>query len=212
MMNLNAYSISLKTFLSVVILITFQAYTYASCPDADYNFYSDSKIVSESEVNNESVRDTVPEPRKVMARSLMVPGWGQITNQQTWKVPLVYALIGGVVYSIFYFDEQYQGYRAAYYNSFPNNTDQRFGPTPDFINPEFSQSGLREQRNSLRNNRDLAIVLSFVAYGLNAVDAYVFAHFRDFDVSDDLSANIRPDFDFSPVGDIYPTVTLHFKF
>lgn len=32
-------------------------------------------------------------------------------------------------------------------------------------------------------------VVTVLAYGLNIVDAYVFAHMRSFDVSDDLTAN-----------------------
>lgn len=174
---------------------------------------ADSSEVSQQEEKLKvTARDTVPEPRKVMYRSLMVPGWGQITNQQTWKVPIVYGVIGGVVYGVFYLDERYQGYRAAYYNSFPDNTDQKFGPTPDFINPNLTQEGLRQQRNELRNNRDLAILISMLAYALNAIDAYVFAQFRDFDVSDDLSARLLPDTEISPVGEMYPTVSIQIRF
>lgn len=148
-------------------------------------------------------QDTVPEPRSVMLQSLMIPGWGQITNQQSWKVPLIYGVIGGMIYTIFYFDNHYQGYRAAYYNAFEDNTDQRFGPTPGFVNPNFSTEGLRQQRNFFRNRRDLTIVLTGLAYALNAVDAYVFAHLRDFDVSDDLSMKIHPDTQILPQGETY---------
>src|SRR5690625_5141539 len=31
-----------------------------------------------------------PSPRSVLFKSMMVPGWGQIENNQVWKVPLIY--------------------------------------------------------------------------------------------------------------------------
>ncbi len=172
----------MKTSLKIVISLIFFGILTVCIPEESLSFTSDNAVQN----------DTIPEPRTVMLRSLMVPGWGQITNQQAWKVPIVYGVIGGMIYAAIVFDNQYQGYRAAYYNSFADNTDMRFGPTPDFVNPDFSQEGLRQQRNSFRNQRDLTFVLVGVAYALNAIDAYVFAHMRDFDVSDDLSARISP--------------------
>ena len=144
---------------------------------------------------SEAPQDTVPQPKKVLLRSLMLPGWGQYTNRQYWKIPLVYALIGGVAYYAYYANSQYAGYRAAFYNSFSENEDFRFGPTPSWINPNLSSDFLRAQRNFYRNRRDFLIIGTVLAYGLNVLDAYIFAHMRDFDVSDDLSlrpAAIRP--------------------
>lgn len=133
-------------------------------------------------------QDTVPLPRDVMFRSLILPGWGQYTNRQAWKIPLVYALIGGVAYYSYYADTRYRGYRAAFYNANPENTDFRFGGTPSWIDPNASPEFLRESRNFFRNRRDFLIIATVLSYGLNVLDAYVFAHMRDFDVSDDLSS------------------------
>jgi hypothetical protein len=145
-------------------------------------------------VNNvsrfEAVRDTVPEPGKVMRRSAILPGWGQITNQQAWKVPVVYGVIAGAVVYTMYNDRMYQGFRAAYYNSFPANTDLRFGPTPAFVPSAQPPEIYRFNRNQFRNRRDLAVLGVVLAYGLNIADAYIFAQLRDFDVSDDLSATM----------------------
>ena len=124
----------------------------------------------------------------VLKRSLIIPGWGQVTNKQIWKVPIVYGLLGGLTYYSVYLTKEYHDYRAAYYNSFSSNTDFRFGPTPEYLigaNP----ASLQSNRNFLRNRRDFIYVTIALAYILNAVDAYVFAHLRSFDVSDDLSMN-----------------------
>lgn len=153
--------------------------------------YSDMLQVQDT---TNRVRETFPSPRSVMFKSLMVPGWGQIENRQAWKVPIVYGLFAGVGYYTYYLNGQYQDYRAAFYNSFPENTDQRFGPTPVRLQG-VNRSQLQSNRNSLRNRRDFMAVVFLLAYGLNAVDAYVFAHMRSFDVSDDLTARtiLSPD-------------------
>ncbi|WP_146198545.1 DUF5683 domain-containing protein [Rhodohalobacter mucosus] len=153
----------------------------------------------------DTVRETFPSPKSVMFKSMMIPGWGQIENRQAWKVPIVYGLFAGVGYYTYYLNGQYQDYRAAYYNSFSENTDQRFGPTPVRLQG-VNRSQLQSNRNSLRNRRDFMAIVFLLAYGLNAVDAYVFAHMRSFDVSDDLTARtlLSPDL----LADGSPGITL----
>lgn len=137
-----------------------------------------------------SIRDTVPKPKNVMLQSLILPGWGQITNKQVWKVPIVYAAILGVGYYSFWLNDKYVDYRAAYYNSFGASNelyaDEKFGPTPAYLVGVRSE-GLLYFRDYYRNERDKMIVFTVLTYGLNVIDAYIFAHLRDFDVSDDLS-------------------------
>lgn len=129
-----------------------------------------------------------PTPRSVLYKSMMIPGWGQIENRQAWKVPIVYGIFAGVGYYTVVLNNQYRDYRAAFYNqSRGEESDFRFGPTPERlfgINPQQLQSA----RDSFRNQRDFMFVVMALAYGLNILDAYVYAHMRSFDVSDDLSA------------------------
>jgi len=132
--------------------------------------------------------DTVPNPSSVMRKSLILPGWGQVVNRQVWKVPIIYGMLAGLTYYSILLDQNYRDYRAAFYNSQSINGDERFGPTPPHIDPNQNPESLRYARNHYRNRRDLTFVGIILAYGLNVVDAYVFAHMRDFDVSDDLSA------------------------
>lgn len=137
-------------------------------------------------IQEELEKEEFPDPSMVLRRSLMIPGWGQVTNKQIWKVPIVYGLIGGLAFYTVTLTKDYHDYRAAYYNSFDTNTDMKFGTTPGYLEG-LSGSGLLSQRNFLRNRRDFIYVTVVLAYILNAVDAYVFAHLRSFDVSDDLS-------------------------
>lgn len=143
----------------------------------------------------EALTDTInsgnrefPTPRSVLFKSMMIPGWGQIENRQAWKVPIIYAMFAGVGYYTIYLNGEYQDYRAAFYNAVQGeDNDFRFGPTPEHLQG-ISSNQLQSNRNSLRNQRDFMFVVMGLAYGLNVLDAYVFAHMRSFDVSDDLSA------------------------
>ncbi|REL38141.1 hypothetical protein DYD21_05905 [Rhodohalobacter sp. SW132] len=141
-------------------------------------------------------REEYPDPTSVLYKSLMVPGWGQLVNRQAWKIPIVYGIFAGIGYYTYTIHTDYRDYKAAYYNAQRGaDTDFRFGPTPDYLQG-VSNNQLLQNRNDLRNRRDLMFLVMFLAYGLNALDAYVFAHMRSFDVSDDLSATttISPDF------------------
>lgn len=132
-----------------------------------------------------------PRPTSVLYKSLIIPGWGQVVNRQIWKVPVIYGLFAGIgVYTV-YLNDQYKDYRAAYYNA--THEDMRFGPTPPRLEG-VNANQLQSNRNNYRNQRDFMFVVMGLAYGLNALDAYIFAHMRSFDVSDDLSAktSIQP--------------------
>lgn len=136
-----------------------------------------------------------PEPKSVLYKSLIIPGWGQIVNKQAWKVPIVYGLLAGLTGYSIYLTKKYHDYRAAYYNQNPNipDNDLRFGPTPEYLEGA-NLSSLQSNRDFLHNRRDFIYITIGLAYGLNAIDAYIFAHLRTFDVSEDLSmrATMKP--------------------
>lgn len=156
---------------------------------------------------------SLPNPKSVLYKSLIIPGWGQVVNKQVWKVPIVYGLLAGLTgYSIF-LTKRYHDYRAAFYNEnatlnpddeFPN--DMRFGSTPDFLAGVTNLSSLQSNRNNFRNRRDFIYVTIVLAYGLNAIDAFIFAHLRSFDVSEDLS--LRPTLKPDILAQSSPGVTL----
>ena len=172
-----------------------------------------NKVSYNYSVLADSSNKEYPDPKAVLRKSLIIPGWGQITNKQAWKVPIVYGLLGGLSYYSVYLTKQYHDYRAAYYNSFDSNTDMRFGPTPDYLVGQ-NTSSLKSNRDFLRNRRDFIYVTIFLSYVLNAVDAYVFAHLRPFDVSDDLSMNrtFKPGSISSQILGEIPSISLSISF
>ena len=146
-------------------------------------------------------------PKQVMRRSMILPGWGQITNSQTWKVPLFAGLFTGSALLTSQLTKDYHDYRAAAYNiAYGADSDFKFGPTPSSI-PESANLGQVQQlRDQTRNRRDLAILSIVLVWGLNVVDSYVYAHMATFDVSDNLQASIHPTFQsMSPI----QTITLY---
>ena len=95
--------------------------------------------------------------------SLIVPGLGQYHNDQSWKIPIIYGLLGGLSYYSVYLTKQYHDYKAAYYNAVTDHDDLRFGPTPErLIGANTNQ--LKNNRNFLRNRRDLVYVTVGLAY------------------------------------------------
>jgi len=175
--------------LSIIILCLSLSANEAISQDKDT---TDSSILNVEKTTDEFDNSEFPQPRQVMLKSLMLPGWGQVTNKQIWKIPIIYGMLGGLVWNSVRLTNRFHDFRAAAFNAQVEGTemdDMRFGPTPDFLQGDFSVRFLTQRRDELRNNRDLMFILIGVAYGLNVLDAYVTAHMKTFNVSDDLSAN-----------------------
>ena len=187
MMNWSDYSKFLILSLNLTLLFLSLTANVAHTQDT-----TETSILNVDDTSEEFEKSVFPQPKQVMLKSLMVPGWGQVENKQIWKIPIVYGMLGGLIWNSVRLTKRFHDFRAAAFNAQVEGTemdDMRFGPTPDFLDGDFSDSFLTERRNELRNNRDLMYILIGVAYGLNVLDAYVTAHMKTFNVSDDLSAN-----------------------
>jgi hypothetical protein len=128
--------------------------------------------------------------KKATIRSAIIPGWGQVTNKQAWKVPFVYAAIGIPAYLFFVNLEQYRILRDAFIilnDGDPSNDDQ----IPDNLKP-LSPGSIQFYRDQYRRNVDYSALAFLIGWGLNVVDAAVFANLRDFDVGDNLSMRVSP--------------------
>jgi len=125
-------------------------------------------------------------------RSAILPGWGQATNKKYWKIPVVYAALGVTTYIFFYNLKQYSEAKDAYANAIDGD------PTNDYLIPQPYYSvkdqpdRIRTFRNEVRQNVDYSVLVFLIFWGLNVVDATVDAHLKSFDVSDELSFQIKP--------------------
>ena len=140
---------------------------------------------------------TVHSPRKAAIRSAILPGWGQIYNKKYWKLPIVYGAIGVTTYIFFDNIKTYREYRSAYtirYNASlpPPDTDSTGYDDLDEIYKTISPESIRAARDQFRRYIDYSVLFFLLFWGLNVVDASVDAHLKSFDVSPDLTFNIKP--------------------
>jgi hypothetical protein len=138
-------------------------------------------------------------PAKAALWSAVIPGAGQFYNKAYWKIPLVYAT--GAVLGYFLIDNnnKYQSYRVALIQRTDGNpaTVDEYADHPDFPSLGVSfgadaERNIRYRRDYYRRNRDLTILLSIGAHGLQIAEAYVHAHLKDFDVSNNLAMRVQP--------------------
>lgn len=140
------------------------------------------------------VKDSTPKynPKKAIIRSAIIPGWGQITNRKIWKVPLVYGALGTTTYLFFRNVKQYKESKEAYIlatDGDPSNDEQIIQP---YYSVKDQPERIRVFRNQVRQNVDYSVLFFIFFWGLNVADAAVDAHLKTFDVSDNLSIQMKP--------------------
>lgn len=148
---------------------------------------SDSSSKANDSLARERVfkKRTYSAARRASIMSAIMPGLGQLANRKYWKVPLIYGTLGGFGYMFYHNNDQYRFYRKnliAYYD-----TDSATINTT-----KFSGQDLKDQRDYYLKNRNFGAIGFCLIYLLNIVDANVDAHLKTFDVSDDLSLQIKP--------------------
>lgn len=153
---------------------------------------------ADSSVQKTAVKDSVKkhDPRIATRRSAILPGWGQAYNKQYWKIPLAYGIIAIPVGTYIYNNNTYKKLKFAYEARYK----QAQGDPSDvpFIDPELtglSIDNLINYRNAYRRDRDYSVLFFLLAWGFQVVDATVFAHLKEFDVSNNLSMQLRPRLD-----------------
>lgn len=141
-------------------------------------------------LNKDTVK-VVPKhnPKTATLRSLIVPGWGQAYNHEYWKIPIVYGALGTVAGFYIYNNTWYKRTRDAF--DIRVNRPQDSGRIHPSLLP-LTPGSLQAYRNDFRRNRDYSMLYFIIFWGLNIADATVFAHLRQFDVSEDLSLKIDP--------------------
>jgi hypothetical protein len=135
-------------------------------------------------------------PRKAAFYSAVLPGLGQAYNREYWKIPLVYAAVGiSAGFFIGNFD-YYKEFRDAYRIRMDGNAN-----TIDAYEGLYSDASLKVLRDAYRQYVDYSVLVFVLAYGLNIIDATVFAHLKDWNMSDDLSMRVVPKvFDNKSIG------------
>lgn len=155
----------------------------------------DSASLNAGNKKTDSLVSQTFRPAKIAAiRSAILPGLGQIYNKKYWKLPIVY---GALTTTGFFFRYNYKNYKdlkQAYigkYNARVLHDSTEYRKIKPNLVP-LSEESLRFQRDQFRRDMDYSVLVFFLLWGLNVMDAAVDAHLKSFDVSPDLSLKIKP--------------------
>lgn len=135
-------------------------------------------------------------PEGAMWRSLAIPGWGQLYNEDYWKVPIVFGAAATMAGLIIYNNNKFNDYEDQLLAATDRNSKIKIDDPANandeyhLINKnnltDFELRQLKSNREFYRDNRDLSAFYLLGVYVIAAVDAYVGAHLYDFNVDDDL--------------------------
>ncbi len=163
------------------------------------NRFDTKTIVAEVEENKWA--DFKPDPIRALWMGAIIPGYGQILNRKYWKLPIVYAGFLGCAYAITWNNSRYQSYKSAYRDIIDGNpsTNSHIDILPAGLTLDTYPGGISTYTSNLqsayeqsRRYRDLSVIATVAYYGITLIDAYVDAHLLNYDISPDLSLNVRP--------------------
>ena len=140
----------------------------------------------------------VPDPKRALWLSLILPGAGQIYNRKYWKLPILYGGFLGCAYALIWNQQMYRDYSQAYLDIMDD--DPRTCSYLDMLPPRYDITGKEEQfknvfkrkKDFYRRYRDLSAFCFVGVYILSVIDAYVDAQLSAFDITPDLSMRIAP--------------------
>jgi len=139
------------------------------------------------------------DPEVAWRRSILIPGWGQYYNRRAWKIPFFYAGYGVAGFLILDAHTNYKDYQRAYRIRIQRDdqglsisrADSLFMLGESFYESS-APSNLQTQRDNFRQQRDRYILLAIGYHLIQTLEAYITAHLRDLDVSDELAVRVEP--------------------
>lgn len=139
-------------------------------------------------------------PGKAALFSAIVPGMGQVYNNRWWKVPIVYALIGGSAYFAINNHREFKKFDYVYTRKTDpaklegshayDNVKDTAGVYQDF--GAYSIENIKYYATYHRDWRDKLVIITVLMYAANIIDAHVDAHLKSFNVSEDVAMRVRP--------------------
>ena len=130
-------------------------------------------------------------PKKATLLAL-IPGAGQAYNHKYWKMPIVYAGFGVTTYFAITNGQDYRLYRDAYDYKMGIKTNVSQHAIEEAA--KYTEDNLITLRDYYRSNMELSWIVTAAWYILQIIDANVDAHFFYYDVGDDLTLHVEPQF------------------
>ncbi len=190
------------TFIKSIVILFFFLLTGSNlCAQKDTLILKDTgsiqknkkAVVKKEKTKIFSIDTSKPyNPRVAILRSAILPGWGQFTNKKYWKMPIVYGALGTTAYIFVRNIKQFREANSSYKNAIDGDTsNDKLIPEP-YYSVRSNPDRIKNFRNEVRQNVDYSVLFFIAFWGLNVVDAAVDAHLKTFDVSDNLSLQIKP--------------------
>lgn len=158
----------------------------------------DDKKYARREQRLQKLANFMPDPNKATWAGIVFPGGGQIYNHKYWKLPIVYGGFLGCAYALNWNNQMYSDYSQAYLDIMDD--DPGTASYEDFLPPRYNVEAnkdylkrvFKNRKDNYRRQRDMSIFCFIGVYLISVVDAYVDAELSNFDISDDLSVQVRP--------------------
>lgn len=133
-------------------------------------------------------------PKKATLLAL-IPSAGQAYNRKFWKMPIVYAGFTVTTYFAITNDNDYHLYRDAYdyKTGVKTNVSQHAVEEAE----KYTNDNLITLRDYYRSNMELSWILTAAWYIIQIIDANVDAHFFYYDIDDNLTLHIEPQWNIS---------------
>ena len=161
-----------------------------------------SKLLFSQEKDSLSI-DSIPQHsiKKAVIFSAILPSSGQIynsinmekgtkgKNKVFWKVPLIYTALGATGFFLIKNQNSQHSIKTEFKDRYENNSTS--------LNEKwknYDSLGLVSLYNKYSTRRDLSILAFGATYLIQIIDAGIEAHFVKFDLSEDLTFQIRPKF------------------
>lgn len=157
-----------------------------------------AKASSRRELRKQKLATFTPDPGKATWAGIVFPGGGQIYNHKYWKLPIVYGGFLGCAYALNWNNQMYSDYSQAYLDIMDD--DPGTASYEDFLPPRYNVEANRDylervfknRKDNYRRQRDLSIFCFIGVYLISVIDAYVDAELSNFDISEDLTVQVRP--------------------
>lgn len=188
----------LRRFLFLLGLLMSLAFQQTEAQNVVFDTVGNAIITADTVVKQQKLDKTAKakkphSPTKATIMSACLPGLGQVYNGKWWKVPIVYAGLGGLGYLAYSNRYEYRSYLHAYEyktGDLPEGTALNQHEA-DLAN-KYAAAQLQTYKESYRRDFEFYSILTVAWYGLNILDACVDGHLYNYDISDDLSLSVDP--------------------
>jgi hypothetical protein len=192
----------LKTFRNILIILTLQLLCIHQ------NSFAQDTVSVAKPVKHKFQAESL----KATMMAVVFPGLGQIYNRKYWKIPLVYAGFGGLIYSAGINSKNFNLHMKAYQDfidvipetqsyltlvTLKNLDPKTYDPIlyPVTANPSTTQyvkDGMLRLIDYYKRYRDLSYIGIAGWYLLSVLDANVDASLFNYDISDNLEIAVFP--------------------